>query len=219
MTLQLSQGEILQTSQKASRAAGLPHGLDLDAAANATWLEACGLDGLEILAAEIAGQERFRVGSISCCRVGPSLLELGSDCSSGVVLAPPAVDLVLLGREVTVPTCRALPFFVAEAARRAPAGRPVEVAWTSPAGACRVVCAGNAVNRRPGPGSRLTASVRLRLAEPAETPGNAPLRPRSGSLTVDPLIWNRIAGVADRNLVVASQRSRSGAGAEVDDSA
>ena len=118
MTARVSLAEILQTGLKALRAAGAPRGLDLDAAANAAWLEARGLGGLALLAGELAA------GGGRAAWAAPALSESGGVArieapgASGLLLAPAAVDFAAMGRPATVPFCRAPLFFAAEAARR-----------------------------------------------------------------------------------------------------
>ncbi len=118
MTARVSLAEILQTGLKALRAAGAPRGLDLDAAANAAWLEARGLGGLALLAGELAA------GGGRAAWAAPALSESGGVArieapgASGLLLAPAAVDFAATGRPATVPFCRAPLFFAAEAARR-----------------------------------------------------------------------------------------------------
>ncbi len=216
MTLHLSQAEVLQSGMKAARGAGLPHGLDLDAAANVTWLAACGIDGVTLLAGELV--EGFRAGPGRLSELESGVLQLRTGWQSGLVLAPAAVDLALLGRSVQVPGCRAVALLVAEAARRASAGLMLAVRWSGECGAEEIICEGD--GSALGPLDRLPAIATVVVAPSGEDGCRTGPRfsPSSGSLAVDPAIWAVIAEAAARTLVESSPRSRSGAGAEVDDS-
>lgn len=216
MTLCLSQAEVLQTGLKAARGAGLPHGLDLDAAANATWLTACGIDGVSLLAGELG--EEFRTVTGRMREMENGILQLCTGSRSGLVLAPGAVDLALLGRSVQVPGCRAAALVVAEAARRASPGRTLSVRWSGERGAEEIICEGD--GSALGPLDRLPPIATVTVAPPGKAGRRTGTRfsPSTGSLLVDPAAWAVIAEAAARTLVESSSRSRSGAGAEVDDS-
>ena len=216
MTARLSQAEVLQTGLKAARGAGLPHGLDLDAAANVTWLAACGIDGVSLLAGELGEEFRTMPGRLHEMENG--ILQLCTGRQSGLVLAPAAIDLALLGQSVRVPGCRAAALVVAEAARRASASRTLAVRWSGERGAEEIICVGD--GSALGPLDRLPAVATVIVTPPGEDGCRTGPRfsPSTGSLAVDPAAWAVIAGAAARTLVESSCRSRSGAGAEVDDS-
>ena len=216
MTLCLSQAEVLQTGLKAARGTGLPHGLDLDAATNVTWLAACGIDGISLLAGELGEELRTAPGRTRELATG--LVQLCAGSRSGLVLAPAAVDLALLGGSVHLPGCRAAALVVAEAARRASAGRMLAVCWSGEHGTEEIICEGD--GSALGPLDRLPAVATVTVGPPGEVGCHTGPRfsPSTGSLAVDQEAWAVIAAAAARTLVESSPRSRSGAGAEVDDS-
>ena len=146
------------------------------------------------------------------------ILQLCTGRQSGLVLAPAAIDLALLGQSVRVPGCRAAALVVAEAARRASAGRTLAVRWSGERGAEEIICEGD--GSALGPLDRLPAIATVVVAPPGEDGCRTGPRfsPSTGSLAVDPAAWAVISAAAARTLVESSLRSRSGAGAEVDDS-
>lgn len=221
----VSLAEVLQTCLKALEGIGLPHGLDHDTAANVTWLAARGLGGISILAREL---ERLGAGATWS---PPNIDDDGTAAviqavgATGVLLAPGAVDWALGGRAVTVMNCAAPMLIMAEAARRSTDGVALVVSWGIERGKSTAKCGGGhaslSLDIRT---ARQASTVTIRAGKPPSAKEGRRLagfhaQSLRDGLPVDPEDWAIIKQAATRVLVPASDQSRSGAGAEVDDSA
>ena len=223
--LRVSLVEVLQTCLKALEGLGLPQGVDYDAAANVTWLEARGLGGISILARELEGLEQMGTWLMPDIDDDGNTATIAGEIASATLLAPGAVDWAENGRTVRIANCSAPMLVMAEAARRSIEGTALTVTWTSERGKSSAKCGGG----------EAAASLDVRSArEPSVVtihPSKQP-SPKDGrrlaafraqslrdGIIVDPVDWEAIKTMAKRVLVLASAQSRSGAGAEVDDSA
>jgi hypothetical protein len=222
--IRISLAEVLQTCLKALEGLGLPQGLDYDAAANVTWLEARGLGGISILARELEGLEKMGAWLMPDIDDDGNTATIAGEITSAALLAPGAVDWAESDRTVRIAHCSAPMLVMAEAARRSAEGKALTVTWTSERGKSSAKCGGGeaAVSldvrsaREPSvvtirPGKRPSPKGRRLAAFHAQS-----LR---DGIIVDPVDWGAIKTMAKRVLVPASAQSRSGAGAEVDDSA
>ena len=91
--------------------------------------------------------------------------------------------------------------------------------WSGERGTGEIICKGD--GSALGPLDRLPPVATVTVGPPAGDGCRVGDRfaPATGSLAVDPGAWAVIVRAAERTLVEASERSRGGAGAEVDDSA
>jgi len=225
LSARASYAEIFQISQKALEGLGLPHGLDMDAAANVAWLETRGLGGLAALAGDL---EEIEPGTPW---QPPEIDDNGETArfiatpARGLLLAPGVLDWVTLGVSVDIAECRSPLLIVAEAARRSRDGGGFRIVWSSEQGRSTAKCgAGEAALSLDLRSAREPSHVTVRAGKP---PKDKDLRRLSGfhalslrdGVLVDPDHWNAIKTAARRVQVPASERSRGGAGAEVDDSA
>lgn len=223
--LRVSLAEILQTSWKALEGTGLPAGMDRDAAANVTWLEARGLGGIAMLAREIE-----RIGE-TFAWTAPEIEDVDdgvvirAEAASGITLAPSAVDWALGGNPVTVVNCAAPLMVAAEAAQRAEGGVALVVTWGEDRSRSTAKCGGGlaalALDIRT---ARAPSTVTIRAGKPPSSKDGRRLagfhaQSLRDGVAVDPDDWAVIKKAAARVLVPASAQSRGGAGAEVDDSA
>jgi hypothetical protein len=221
----VSLAEVFQTSWKALEGTGFPAGIDREAAANVTWLEARGLGGVSLLAREIE-----RLGETVAWEP-PEIDDDGNGIiirampATGTLHAPGAIDWALSGNAVTVVDCIAPLLIVAEAARRALDGAALSITWGIERGKSTAKCGGGqaalSLDIRT---ARAPSTVTIRAGKPPSAKQSRHLAGfhaqslREG-ITVDPEDWTVIKKAATRVLVPASAQSRSGAGAEVDDSA
>lgn len=225
MPFRVSMAEILQTSWKALEGLGFPAGMDRDAAANVTWLEARGLGGIAILAQEIQRlDEAFAWIAPEIEDVGGGVI-IRAEAASGITLAPGAIDWALGGSPVTVLDCSAPLMFAAEAARRADEGSALVVTWGEDRSKSTAKCgAGLAALALDIRTARAPSTVEIRGGKPPSAKDGRRLagfhaQSLRDGVPVDPADWAIIKKAATRVLVPASAQSRGGAGAEVDDSA
>lgn len=221
----VSLAEILQTSWKALEGTGIPAGIDRDAAANVTWLEARGLGGIGILAREL---DRLRENS---GWVAPDIEDDGdhvtirAEGATGILLAPGSIDWALDGSVVTVVDCSAPLLFAAEAAQRAEAELALVVTWGGERSKSTAKCGnGLAALSLDIRTAHAPASVHIRAGKPPSAKEGRRLagfhaQSLRDGVQVDPSDWAIVKKAAGRVLVPASAQSRGGAGAEVDDSA
>ena len=217
--IRLSRAELLHGSQKALEGIGVPHGLDRDAALNIVWLQAHGFDGIGLLATILSDPDT--AWHPPELRDDGGRLRMVCPTAHGVWLAPPAVDLATEGRMVAVDRCLAAALFVGEAARRSAGGGTYSVLLDGQSGTVHALCSdGEAIlcgelDHRP-------AVVTLQRRSDDSIAGRRSADDAAATqpgFLVDAALWNRIAAAAMRVLVPSNERSRSGAGAEVDDSA
>ena len=225
MNARVSHAEVKQTTQKVLEGLGLPHGLDMDAAANVTWLESRGLGGISALVREIEGMDAGAPweppdinddGGVAIFHAGPA---------RALLLAPGIMDWVVSGVSVRVMDCHAPLLIVAEAARRSVHGGGYHVAWSSEKGRSTAKCGnGEAALSLDLRTARVPSEVTVTIGKP---PAEKDQRRLAGfhaqslrdGILVDSDDWAVMKSAARRVLVPASERSRGGAGAEVDDSA
>jgi len=225
MSIRISSAEILQTSLKALEGHGVAHGLDFDGATNVTWLATRGLAGISVLVAELQDTEPGAEWIEPYIEDDDDVATIISKRSSGLLLAPGATDWALNGQDVRIPDCHAPLLFVAEAARRSVEGIGFRIEWH--AGSARN-------NARCGHGEAAlsldlrtvndASTVTIKLARPPKAKDLARLaafqtKSLRDGITVDPHDWDALKVAARRVLVPTSDRSRGGAGADVDDSA
>jgi hypothetical protein len=224
-TVRVSFAEVLLTCLKALEGLGLPHGLDHDTAANAAWLEARGLGGISILAREMERLGEANAWVMPEIEDDGAVVTIEAEATSGALLAPGAVDWALGGRLVTVMDCAAPMLIMAEAARRCAGAAALTVSWGIDRGKSTAKCGGGlaalSLDIRT---ARQPSSVTIRAGKsPSAKDGGRLAGFHAQSLrdgiAVDPADWAIIKHAAKRILVPASAQSRSGAGAEVDDSA
>jgi hypothetical protein len=223
--MRVSHAEVLQTCFKALEGLGLPPGLDYDAASNVTWLEARGLGGVGILAGELKRFGDEVTWSMPRIDDDGRTATIAADDPSGVLLAPGALDWAVAGRTVQVLECAAPMLVMAEAARRSIDGVALTVSWGIDRGKSTAKCGGGlaalSLDIRT---ARAPAVVTIRAGKPPSPKDGRRLagfyaQSLQHGLVVDPIDWALIKQAAKAVLVPASALSRSGAGAEVDDSA
>jgi hypothetical protein len=223
--LRVSHAEVQQTCFKALEGLGLPPGLDYDAASNVAWLEARGLGGVGILAREFERCGGEVIWSMPQIDDDGRTATITAEAPSGVLLAPGALDWAVEGRTVQVLECAAPMFVMAEAARRSIVGLALTVSWGIDRGKSTAKCGGGlaalSLDIRT---ARAPATVTIQAGKPPSSKDGRRLagfyaHSLQHGLIVDPIDWALIKQAANAVLVPASTLSRSGAGAEVDDSA
>ncbi|MBM3583637.1 MAG: DUF3726 domain-containing protein [Alphaproteobacteria bacterium] len=222
--MHVSLNEIATTVERAARGAGATAGVDTEAGAAATWLEARGLPALDPLAAAlkhgparglVLDDGRVALADASCAFHAGTLIDLAvARLRSGAG-----------GLKVT--DARDPLFLVAAAERFARTGLALTIAWDGAevrfdaAGALAlhgaVLVPASDVNvdvRVAGPPPRAAATLAATALDRRWRDAIA------RGVDVDPATWTRLRDFARRTYVPASALSRSrGAGAEVDDSA
>ena len=200
---------------KALDALGVASGLDREGAYATVWCEVRGLEGLAMLMRDFDAL----VGSPS---YSGEILDAGG--LSALVAAPMAIDLAMVKDEdLRVYNIRSPLAALAYAVRRARNGRWFQLIW----GNSKAVAAeGTAIISRSDPdlAETLTITSGRGLAPPVSLvtlAANELEKRRMRALTEGlnlnaDLHWN-LQNAAKRILVPASESSRSGAGAEVDD--
>jgi hypothetical protein len=220
----VSHAEVLQTCFKALEGLGLPPGLDYDAAANVAWLESRGLGGISILAAELVRLGEDLMWTLPEVDDDGRTTSIKSGNSSGVMLAPNAVDWAATGRSVQVVDCAAPMLVMAEAARRSMNGLALTVSWGIERGKSSAKCGGGVASLSLDiRTARARSDVTIRAGKPPSAKDGRRLagfhaQSLRDGVAVDPTVWSEIKKAARSVLVPASEQSRSGAGAEVDDS-
>lgn len=213
-----SLNELQVTAQKALEGAGVAPGLDRDGARAVVWLESRGLGGLAMLLNDFP---HIGQGPLNC--KDASVLANGRSC---LVVGPLAVDLAVarLDQPITVEDCRSPLAAVAYAAGLAQSGRWFSVSW--PDGEALVT--GRGVDLKCSDSSSDLCQLVIRTGTSAPPPPHEGgvsaenlearhVQSVNDGLMLDSASRDRLRQAANRVLVPASERSRSGAGAEVDD--
>ena len=213
--IRVSTSELEVMAQKAMEAIGVASGLDRDGAYATVWCEVRGLEGLAILIRDLDAI----LGLPSCA--GENINALGL---SALVVAPIAIDLAMVqDQEVRVDNIRSPITAIAYAVRRAREGRWFKLTW----GDSKAVAAeGTAVISRMDPdvsqtltiasGRGVAPSISLVNLTASELEERRMLALREG-LNLDIKLHMNLLQASKGILVPASESSRSGAGAEVDD--
>lgn len=221
----VSLAEVLLTCLKALEGAGLPHGLDHDAASNVAWLEARGLGGVSTLVRELEVLEAMDEWPMPDITDDGATATIVAEGASAFLLAPGAVDWALTGHSARIVDCSAPMIVMAEAARRSVGGAALTVSWDIERGKSTAKCgAGLAALSLDVRTARQPATVTIKSGKPPSTKDGRRLagfhaQSLRDGIPVDPVDWALIKQAATRVLVPASEQSRGGAGAEVDDSA
>jgi len=222
--MRVSQFEIYRLCQRALEGLGAPYGVDQDGARAVTWLEARGLPGLALLAAEIARLEDGFGG------LAPEAgMSIDVEGRPAVAYGSAVIDLLVASRAtLQLRRCRAPLFLLPPAVAAAAGGLAIELGWNGLR--CRVTPSGRVVELVPPPGPAMNAVLRdsgetdvtasVRLAE--ETDVDGPMdaifaerlrRSLDSGIAVDPATWAAITEIAARVQVPASAESRlKGAG-------
>ena len=217
VTIRTSMSELEGMAQKALEAAGVASGLDRDGAFAAAWCEAHGLGGLEILVRDLDAlsgvpthsEKRINAGGLSALVVGPLAIDLAMAM---------AMDLELRVEDIRSPSAA-----LAYAVRRARNDRWFRLVWgDSEALAAEAQTMISLTN--PDVATELTISCG-KGAPPIisdVTINSVELERRRMRALKEGLFLVRetretLLEAAKRVLVPASESSRSGAGAEVDD--
>ena len=208
--------ELKVMAQKALEAAGVAPGLDRDGAFATVWHETRGLDGLAMLVRDLDALSGLPT------RIGERIDAGGL---SALVVAPMAIDLAMvMDLELTVENIRSPYAAVAYAVRRAGNGRWFRLSWGDSEA---LAVDGTAAIARSGPDVATVLTIvsgnGLPPALPAPVVSPSELEHRRVHALKEGVFITRQArkmllDAANRVLVPASESSRSGAGAEVDDS-
>ena len=125
----ISYNEIVSTAAKALFGLGLPPGVDTESAKNIAWLEANRLDGVSILADEIATIDRLGQWPVPEIENADEQLIITSSLPSSLVLAQMSLDFAEIGKTVTIKMCSVPLIIFAEAARRATKSKGFRLRW------------------------------------------------------------------------------------------
>ena len=219
----LSWEEVSSTCLKALRAIGLPHGLDHDAAANAIWLEARGLNGLADLCDEI---QKYRLGlswNVSLFRQKEKVWILKNTPCTSLVLAPTAIDLISEKGQIIIESCDLPTFIFAEAARRSIDGTDIWISWSHNGSTHLAKCQnGTMFLSQAIRNINTPLDITISLYNPISITHPEEILTWSTNLAARRKIfaskeWRLILLYSNRILVPGSPRSRSSAGPEVDD--
>ena len=207
--------ELEVMAQKALEAAGVAPGLDRDGAFATVWHEARGLGGLEILVKDLDSLSGVPT------RIGKKMDAGGL---SALIVAPLAIDLAMvMDLELTVENIRSPFAAIAYAVRRARQGRWFRLAWDDSEA---LAAEGTAAISQTDPDVATVLTIISGEGVPPVIPAAAltavELERRHKDALKDGLFLASDARkvlleAANRVLVPASESSRSGAGAEVDD--
>ena len=215
VTIRTSMSELKGMAQKALEAAGVASGLDRDGAFAAAWCEAHGLGGLAILVRDLDAlsgvpthsEKRINAGGLSALVVGPLAIDLAM-----------VMDLELRVENIRSPSAA-----LAYAVRRARNDRWFRLVWgDSEALAAEAQTMISLTN--PDVATELTISCGMGVPPIISdvTINSVELERRRMRALKEGLFLVRetretLLEAAKRVLVPASESSRSGAGAEVDD--
>ena len=215
VTTRISVRELEVIAQKALKAAGVALGLDRDGAFSAVWQEERGLDGLAMLIRDLDALSGVPT------RLGGTIDAKGL---SAFIVAPLAIDLAMvLGGDLTVKNLRSPLATIPYAVRRAFNGRWFKITWAENEvltvnGEAAIACVKSDVasimtvvsgkNWPPTPPAVAVTAVELEQRR---------FKALMEGLVISSYHREVLLELASRILVPASDNSRSGAGAEVDD--
>jgi hypothetical protein len=230
--MQVSQFEIHRLVQRALEALGAGYGVDRDGARAVAWLEAHDLPGLAALAAALPGLERG-IRPLRLEPGSPGNLAIDAGRTSAIAFASAAIDLVCTYPAAAeaglhIRACRSALFLIPAALENA-AGAAVRLDWRrvtveigsrdgfrlflaagEDLAACLLEAEPSDIEVRTMPGGH---------SWPAPLPGSVEslnadelarrfARSLNQGISVDPIVWHRIDGVAARVQVPASEESR-----------
>ena len=211
----LSTSELEVMAHKALEAIGVASGLDSDGAYAIVWCEVRGLEGLAMLIRDFDAL----VGSPS---YSGEILDAGG--LSALVVAPMAIDLAMVKNGVLrVYNIRSPIAALAYAVRRARNGRWFKLIWgnsraVAAEGTAVISCLGSEIVETLAitSGKGLAPPVSLVNVTASELEKRR-MRALTEGLNLNTDLYLDLLKAAKRILVPASENSRSGAGAEVDD--
>jgi hypothetical protein len=224
MNHQISYNEIVTTAAKALFALGVPPGVDVENAKNIAWLEASQLDGISILADEIAkidGLGHWPIPKIENAKEG---MVITSSIPSSLSLAQTSLDFVEIGQTVIIKMCSAPLIIFAESARRATQSKGFRLKWVTDGVLIEGICGPgwSYINKhlqiRHGPADVLINRIEPKLLAEKASDDKTYEQSISKGMLVDRGSWALINQIAKETLVPSNVHSRGGAGAEVDDS-
>ena len=220
----VSFNEIITTVTKALFALGAPPGSDTENAKNIAWLEAHRLDGISTLADEIENIDRSGGWPKPILRRNNNEVFLTSKIPSSLIIAQTALDFAETGEIINIQFCSAPLIIFAEATRRSTNAKFFRLHWNMDGLPVEGFCANKFAIINPlSESTQLPGEliVKLQAARPFEnilSDNYIFHRSLSEGIQVDEQSWKLITHTAKRILVPSNLNSRSGAGAEVDDS-
>ena len=220
----ISYNEIVTTVTKALFGLGLPPGVDTESAKNIAWLEANRLDGISILADEIATIDRLGQWSTPEIENADEHLIITSSMPSSLVLAQVSLDFVEIGKTVTIKMCSVPLIIFAEAARRATKSKGFKLKWVVDGIMIEGICGPGWSDINIPPQFKSSSADVIISNIKSDRPATAAIYDEnynyslSNGMMVDPDCWNTINQLAKTTLVPSNLHSRASAGAEVDDS-
>ena len=220
----ISYNEIVTTAAKALFGLGLPPGVDTESAKNIAWLEANKLDGVSILADEIATIDRLGQWSIPEIENADEQLIITSSIPSSLVLAQMSLDFAEIRKTVTIKMCSAPLIIFAEAAKRATTSKGFRLRWVVDGIMIEGICGPGWSDINISPQFKSSSADVIISTHNSDRPATASTYDEhynhslSNGMMVDPECWHTINELAKATLVPSSVHSRASAGAEVDDS-
>jgi len=220
----ISYNEIVTTAAKALFGLGLPPGVDTESAKNIAWLEANRLDGVSILADEIATIDRLGQWSKPEIENADEQLIITSSNPSSLVLAQMSLDFAEIGKTVTIKMCSAPLIIFAEAAKRATTSKGFKLRWVVDGIMIEGICGPGWSDINISPQFKSSSADVIISTHNSDRPATASIYDEhynhslSNGMMVDPECWHTINQLAKATLVPSSVHSRASAGAEVDDS-
>ena len=196
----------------------------MENAKNIAWLEASQLDGISILADEIAKIDGFGQWPIPKIENAEEGMVITSSIPSSLSLVQTSLDFVEIGQTVIVKMCSAPLIMFAESARRATQSKGFRLKWVKDGVLIEGVCGPgwSHINKRlqirRGPTDVLIKSLEPELLAEKAGDDNVYECSISNGMLVDLGSWTRINQIAKKSLVPSNIHSRASAGAEVDDS-
>jgi hypothetical protein len=224
MNHRISYNEIVTTAAKALFALGVSPGVDVENAKNIAWLEASQLDGISILADEIAkidGLKQWPIPKIENAEEG---MVITSSIPSSLSLVQTSLDFVEIGQTVIIKMCSAPLIIFAESAKRATQSKGFRLKWVADGVLIEGVCGPgwSYINKRlqirHGPADVLITRTEPDLRAEKASDDNIYEHSISNGMLVDRSSWALVNRIAKEILVPSNIHSRGGAGAEVDDS-
>ncbi len=224
MKLHLALHEVISKSTQALRALNFPAGSDIENAKNIGWLATQGLPGLQILSAEIKASSRIPSRNQIEIQTNKDRVQFVSRKYSAFYFAQSAVDFAENGKEVIIKNCKFPLLIFAEMGRRQHLPFGFQLEWKSDKEIYKgySMCGRSALSSTPtalSTATDLTLSATKQLVNFSPVINLAQAHPYDTiGVCVNSPHWKIICAAAKTVLIPDSPRSRSSAGAEVDDS-
>ena len=223
MRLQVSENELLSTITRSLTAMGWPPGTDYENAKNAIWLEQHGIPGLRIILQEICSLKNLGYSKLEYLSPSDTEMMIGADINSSIIVAQMALDFALIGRKVTIKNCSGPCILLAEAARRSGPEEIFYIECHIKPTSVKIIAANNNLKTEKKI-SELDDifDISIKLVNKTDIQLLKAMNElqkihHPNGFEIAAIDWAKLLKFSSKLLVPKSERSRSGAGAEVDD--